>query len=398
MAKIDEFTERRIKDAADIVAVVSDFQTLKKKGRRYLGLCPFHDDRNLGSFIVGGSHNTCHCYVCNKDWDAIAYLMEKEGMKYPDALRWLGAKFGIYIDEANPVKIVKKAEPLKPETEKTLITMPLSFVKSKLNQDGNVLIGWLRSLDWNKEHLDYLNMVLKMYLVGTMTTDAEKGWPVFWYVTPDHKVMDGKMMKYKPDGHRDKTKVERNGKMRECYNFNWISYKLSQIGKFNPDTQRTEICLFGLHLLPFVDDNPDLEVCIVESEKSAIIMQTLSRPDQKLWMATAGKSGLDKGMLQPLLDKGCKITVFPDMDGYEDWKADAKAIDPRIQVQRLQDWGWQEVDGQKADIADVMLRLYKLIPDPTETESQKAHRKLGLKEENKALTELIEKLGLTVIR
>ena len=50
--RIDEATERRIKEAANIVDVVGDFVTLKKSGNEYTGLCPFHDDRHVGSFMV----------------------------------------------------------------------------------------------------------------------------------------------------------------------------------------------------------------------------------------------------------------------------------------------------------------------------------------------------------
>ena len=62
MSKIDDLAIRRIIETANIVDVVGEFVTLKKKGPRYLGLCPFHDDQHIGSFVVYPSGN---CYRCS---------------------------------------------------------------------------------------------------------------------------------------------------------------------------------------------------------------------------------------------------------------------------------------------------------------------------------------------
>ena len=95
---IDRETVERIKAAADIVDVVSDFVTLKKSGANYKGLCPFHNERTP-SFIVSPARGTCHCFGCGKGGNAVSFIMEHEQLSYPDALRWLARKYHIEIKE-----------------------------------------------------------------------------------------------------------------------------------------------------------------------------------------------------------------------------------------------------------------------------------------------------------
>ena len=79
-------------DATNIVDVVSDFVTLKKRGINYIGLCPFHNDTHP-SFSVSPSRGICHCFTCGKGGNAVNFLMELENLSYPDALRWLARKY-----------------------------------------------------------------------------------------------------------------------------------------------------------------------------------------------------------------------------------------------------------------------------------------------------------------
>ena len=95
---IDRYTIERIKDAADIVDVVSEYVSLKKVGVNYRGLCPFHND-HTPSFYVSPSRRTCHCFVCGEGGDSVGFLMKHEQMTYPDALRWLAKRYNIEIKE-----------------------------------------------------------------------------------------------------------------------------------------------------------------------------------------------------------------------------------------------------------------------------------------------------------
>lgn len=95
---IDRQTVERIKDAANIVDVVSEFVTLKKSGSNYKGLCPFHNEKTP-SFMVSPARGTCHCFGCGKGGNAVSFIMEHEQMTYPEALRWLAKKYHIEIKE-----------------------------------------------------------------------------------------------------------------------------------------------------------------------------------------------------------------------------------------------------------------------------------------------------------
>lgn len=95
---IDHATVERIKDAANIVEVVSEFVTLRRSGANYKGLCPFHDEKTP-SFYVSPARGMCHCFSCGKGGNPIGFLMEHEQMTYPEALRWLANKYHIEIRE-----------------------------------------------------------------------------------------------------------------------------------------------------------------------------------------------------------------------------------------------------------------------------------------------------------
>ena len=95
---IDRLTIERIKEAADIVDVVSEFVSLKRSGSNYKGLCPFHNDSNP-SFYVSPSRGTCHCFTCGEGGDSVGFIMKHEQMNYVEALRWLANRYGIEVQE-----------------------------------------------------------------------------------------------------------------------------------------------------------------------------------------------------------------------------------------------------------------------------------------------------------
>mgnify|MGYP004542921371 FL=1 len=95
---IDHATIEKIKEAANIVDVVSEFVSLKKVGANYKGLCPFHNEKTP-SFYVSPARGICHCFSCGKSANPVNFLMELEQMTYPEALRWLANKYHIEIRE-----------------------------------------------------------------------------------------------------------------------------------------------------------------------------------------------------------------------------------------------------------------------------------------------------------
>ncbi|MCM1290614.1 MAG: DNA primase [Prevotella sp.] len=95
---IDRATVERIKAAADIVEVVSDYVHLTRRGANFMGLCPFHNERTP-SFSVNRRKNFCYCFSCHKGGSPVNFIMEKEGISYHDALLQLADKYGIKVEE-----------------------------------------------------------------------------------------------------------------------------------------------------------------------------------------------------------------------------------------------------------------------------------------------------------
>ena len=109
---IDQPTIDRILDAAQIVDVVSEFVTLKKRGVNFVGLCPFHDDKTP-SFYVSPAKGLCKCFACGKGGNAVHFIMEHEQMNYPEALRWLAKKYHIEIKERELTNEEKEAQSIR---------------------------------------------------------------------------------------------------------------------------------------------------------------------------------------------------------------------------------------------------------------------------------------------
>lgn len=95
---IDKSTIQRILDATDIVDVVKEFVTLRKSGANYKGLCPFHNEKTP-SFTVSPARQLCKCFSCGKGGNAVSFVMELEQMTYPEAIKWLGRRVGIEVQE-----------------------------------------------------------------------------------------------------------------------------------------------------------------------------------------------------------------------------------------------------------------------------------------------------------
>lgn len=95
---IDKATIQKITETADIVEVVSDYVHLIRRGRNYMGLCPFHNEKTP-SFSVNSVRNFCYCFSCKKGGSPVNFIMEKEGLSYYDALRHLAQKYNIKIEE-----------------------------------------------------------------------------------------------------------------------------------------------------------------------------------------------------------------------------------------------------------------------------------------------------------
>jgi hypothetical protein len=137
--------------------------------------------------------------------------------------------------------------------------------------------------------------VYEDYLIGA----TNKGHVIFWQIDQVGQVHGGHIMRYRFDGHRDGFQ-------------GWTHIPLIKTGLLPPNWTLYQ-CLFGEHLLPRL---PDAHVCLVESEKTALVMAAYQ--PQYLWLATAGSSGLSPERVKCL--SGRRVTLFPDSGCYEKWR------------------------------------------------------------------------------
>ena len=340
---LDTLIIEKIRAISSIVDVTQDFLDLKKNGSDYDSLCPFHDDRHFGNFKISARYNIYKCFSCGETGDAIDFLMKKEGMTFMEAIRWLGAKYSIDISGAEKYKL-RKCKPHTPPPPLPLLELPERMITAVEDVSGDNLYRWMKSLSWNEAQRARLSEVWKMYRTG----HGKDGHTIFWQTDEEGKLRTGKMMLYKEDGHRDK---------ESPYNFGFIHSALQRSGYYNPDEYDVKTTYFGIHLL---DKYPNAEVNIVESEKTALLCATYQGNFENfLWIATGGANQLNPIKLKPLTDRKRYICLYPDKDAEELWNKQVKeAKYNRINVYTrfMQDY-WQPCDGDKADIADILVRL-----------------------------------------
>lgn len=338
---IDEFDIRRIKDAAGILDVIRDFiPDVKKSGSDYECLCPFHQDRHLGSFKISPRRNTYHCFSCGKHGGPVDFLMDYANMTFPDAICYLGAKYGIPVEGSDNFH-PRLCKPHTPPPQLPMLVLPTDYIHMKRDLKNDTLCNWIRSLPWQQEQKDRVEKVFNNYLIG----HSKFGHTIFWQMDEKGQLRTGKMMKYKKDGHRDK---ESNG------NFLWIHNLLPD---YNPHKVEMKTTFFGMHLIDYF---PDATINIVESEKTALICSIYYGDQTKnLWLASGGLTYLTRERLQPLIERGRRISLYPDHDGIDKWFKQAESIDYElIKVQSsFVERNWKPDDGDKADIADILVRL-----------------------------------------
>ena len=172
---------------------------------------------------------------------------------------------------------------------------------------------------------------------------SQDGGVIFWQIDDQGRTRDGKIMYYREDCHRDKSRHP-----------SWASARLKAYYGYDGDLP-VDRCLFGLHLLGVVGG----AVCVVEAEKTAVIMSEVY--PQYVWMAAGGLSALSAEKLRPLRDH--KVVLFPDTDPdgttYACWKAIAKEasrsfLSPIYVSPLLERHATPEQRAAKIDIVDLL--------------------------------------------
>ena len=361
MPKIRDDVVRAVIDRAKIEDVVDDILGsysranpggLKKCGVNYTAICPFHDDHNNGNFIVRPSTiaeknggNTYKCFVCGKKGGPVTFLMEQQRMTFPDAIRWLGRKYCVEVDDVPVNWTPPPPRPTPPPPP--VLEIPRSWVRRTMDlaqPDKILFLYWLWMLPWSQQQRARLAETLWTYCVGGW----RDGRVVFWGIDHEGVPRAAKLMRYVEDGHRDKTQHP-----------GWIYNQEGCREVCDPDNHTILKPLFGAHLLKRY---PDAVVNIVESEKTALIMANFyGSLDRQLWIACGGLKHLHLDSMQPLIDANRTVWLWPDKDGVDEWQklADKLGSDRVNIYTKFFETCWREEDGPKADAADITIRMMR---------------------------------------
>ena len=126
---IPKETVAKILETAEIVDVVSDFISLKKRGANYLGLCPFHNEKGP-SFTVSPAKGIYKCFGCGKAGAPVNFIMEHEGLTYPEALRFLAKKYSIKIEE-----VEQTADQIKEQNAKESMMLLSAYAQQQFTKN-----------------------------------------------------------------------------------------------------------------------------------------------------------------------------------------------------------------------------------------------------------------------
>jgi len=110
MARFSQTSLERVKDAANIVEIISQYTDLRRSGARFTGLCPFHDERTP-SFSVDPVAGLYYCFGCGAGGDAIKFVEEKEGLSFSEAVEALAERLGkrIYLAPRASLPVLRPA-------------------------------------------------------------------------------------------------------------------------------------------------------------------------------------------------------------------------------------------------------------------------------------------------
>lgn len=121
--RIPQETVQLIQETADIVDVINDYVTLKKRGANLIACCPFHNEKTP-SFNVNPVRGIFKCFGCGKAGDSVKFIMEIEGIGYPEALRHLAKKYGIELKETE-----QTPEEIQSQNERESLYIALDYAK-----------------------------------------------------------------------------------------------------------------------------------------------------------------------------------------------------------------------------------------------------------------------------
>ena len=224
------------------------------------------------------------------------------------------------------------------------VAMPIAIRKEYVTRslDRNLQSDFVSYLKTLVADDDRIVDIVNAYLLGV----TKGGHVIYWYIDKDDVVRMGKVMAYNPDGHREHSFTPLS-----------IPKNLSIRGELPADYSIKQ-ALFGEHLLGY-PQNADKTICIVESEKSAVIC-SMCIPDV-LWMATGSRCNLQEGRLRAIKDRGTILFPDTDKDGETYFQWHDRAMELNVKGWNFEVWDYleriatPEQRQAKIDIADLLI-------------------------------------------
>ena len=166
---IDRDTIDRIYATADIVEVINDYVTLKKKGVNYQACCPFHNEKTP-SFVVSPSKGLYKCFGCGKGGNAVSFVMEHENITYPEALKIVAKKYGIEVKE----KEETEEDKIRQNNRESMFMLNSwasdYFVNTLHNSDEGISIG----LSYFRQARGFSESTIKKFGLGFCPSGGDK--------------------------------------------------------------------------------------------------------------------------------------------------------------------------------------------------------------------------------
>jgi DNA primase len=146
----------QVRQASSIVEIASQYTTLKRRGRKWVGLCPFHTEKTP-SFTVDEEKQLYHCFGCGVGGDIFSLVMERESLTFPEALKNLAERYRVPL----PAQQRVRPEVLKLEEKLFKINeLALGFFKKNLfnTQEGNKALEYLQARGLSDETIQTLKV------------------------------------------------------------------------------------------------------------------------------------------------------------------------------------------------------------------------------------------------
>lgn len=295
--------------------------TVRRSGRHYITLCPWHDDTHPSLTLYDDAdHSHCYCHACSHSGDAISYIMQTQGWDFKEACEWICQNFSIPYDtpDGSSRRPFKKPLTLAPQNvaPKCCAIIPEDYMRSTLSS-RNGFCDCMRQLF----PAALVEQLAAEYCLGTVSDlDDDCTDVIFWNIDRHGTVRNGKQQRYpadptKPDFFHTQPLFGSRKDLRAV----WIGKRLARKGLIplpegttQDDVEFDNKSLFGEHLLARY---PQLPVALVESPKNALL--GAAAIPKYLWIAAGNKNSLQSDILAPL--RGRNVLVLPDRDAIGEW-------------------------------------------------------------------------------